>query len=84
MIDGSINYLAALNGEDQKSFVRFCLGAELGAPIAAEISYIFGFTNTALTDNMACAAVFADVDAGLGFAAGAAVGIGKLKIKWRD
>jgi hypothetical protein len=53
------------------------LGVELGTPVSADISYIFGFTNTALTENMACAAAFADVDAGLGFAAGAAVGIGE-------
>ena len=60
---------------DQRSVIRLCLGAELGA--GAEISFIFGFTNTILTEDLVCGSIFADVDLAIIASAGTAVGIGK-------
>lgn len=74
IIDASIQYLVAVNNEDQRSILRLCLGAELG--LGAEISYLFGFTNTATTANLLCGSAMADVDLFLLVTAGAAVGIG--------
>ena len=62
--------------DDQRTVLRLCLGAELGA--GAEIDYIFGFTDASKTEEMLCGSVFADVDIVLLAAAGAAVGCGTL------
>ena len=55
--------------------MRVCLGGELG--LGAEISFIFGFTDTATTSQFECFAIKADLDVGLLFAAGVATGISK-------
>lgn len=47
--------------------------------MGAEISYIFGFTNTPLTENLLCGSAFADIDIVLIVAAGAAIGCGTLQ-----
>ena len=69
-----IHQLTFVPKDDQQTILRLCLGAEIGA--GAEISYIFGFTDTDLTDNMLCASIFADADIVLLVASGVAVGCG--------
>ena len=74
MVDASINYLVASNGNDRRSLLRFCFGAEIG--VSAEISFIFGYTNTPKTENLLCSAVFGDADIVILVAAGVALGCG--------
>jgi hypothetical protein len=75
LADITFNYLVASNGADEQTFTRICLGPELG--VSAEVSFIFGFTDAPKTDDLLCAAAFADADIVLLVAAGVAIGCGK-------
>lgn len=65
---------------DQRSIIRTCLGAELGA--GAEIDFILGFSDAVLTKDFVCGSIFADVDAALIGAAGVSTGVSTYS--WTD
>ncbi|CAB9518450.1 expressed unknown protein [Seminavis robusta] len=74
LVDFTLNYLVASLGTDQKTMLRMCPGLELGA--GAEVSFVFGFTNTDNTANMLCVGIWLDIDIIVLAAAGVAIGCG--------